>query len=202
VISVQRGGGADVTRAEGLAELVRADALNERLLVEEGAVARYGAVGLTLDRQLGATLVALGRTSEGIAHFERVRRRAPASVKGPSGTAVQQILVRATLALAEVRAGPGDARARGLVDEVVRLLPTPLTPTAATARTFAEIGRVRLALARRATRTPRRPSNGSNRRRQHGARCPSQTASSTCASRPWPTSTPDWPRRACRRLVR
>lgn len=143
------------TREEGLRELTRADTLNERLLSEEGAAARYGTVGLTLDRQLGATLVALGRTREGTMYFERVRRRAPALLKGPAGPTAQILLVRATLALALAHADAGDPRADALLDEVVRGLSTPSSSTAASARTLAEVGRVHLAQARRAVGSAR-----------------------------------------------
>lgn len=137
------------TRDEALRLLQRADALNERLLSEEGAAARYGAVGLTLDRQLGVTLTALGRTREGITFFERVRRRAPPLVKGPAGPTAQLLLVRVTSALAEVHARSGDPRARALLDEVAGSLANPPEQTAAAARTLADLGRVHLALARR-----------------------------------------------------
>jgi eukaryotic-like serine/threonine-protein kinase len=139
------------TRADALVHLQRADRLNEALLAEGGGQARYGSVGLAIDRQVGETLELLGRRTEAIAYYERVRARARAMLDGPQAPAVRLTLNRATTALAALHADAGHPAARTLVEEVEReWLPKDDDRTIDAAHTTGRVGRVYLALAARA----------------------------------------------------
>ena len=131
-----------------LAPLLEADTVNAALMSAEPDSHRYAYLQMVLDRRLGRTLAAVGRSGDAAARFERVRSAAPRLLNGPSAINTRSQHLQATIDLARLRAAARDPRATALAREAADDLDTaPLSPPLLVASVRADLGQAWLAIA-------------------------------------------------------
>jgi hypothetical protein len=118
--------------------------------VQEPGNARFGNNALVIGRRIGEALGDLGRTADAVRRLEEVRSTAGRLASGPYAANARLQSALATLRLAALHAGTGDARAMALADSVSKELTTRALDTPVVdAQAWTDLGRIYQQLAGR-----------------------------------------------------
>jgi tetratricopeptide (TPR) repeat protein len=135
------------TRQLGLRQLEEAERINLTLAQQDPGSNRFRSIGVSIGLKIGEALAALGRTDQAVQRLESVHASAKA-LPGPPG---RNILVIASLRLAEQQALSGRPDAVTLADDVAHELAAgPLLNSFVDALARGDLGRLYARLAERA----------------------------------------------------
>jgi tetratricopeptide (TPR) repeat protein len=135
--------------AAALTQFVEVKRLITTLLASDPKSDRYGFLAVVLDRRMGETFAALGRTDEAMRHLDASRSAAHPLLGGPNGANARTQLVLAGVRLAMLRARGPDPAARTLAELVSsELAGKPIGPPLMQAAAHADAGRAFAAIAK------------------------------------------------------